>query len=142
MKFWFNFKLIPAACVAFFSINTRADDSSIHGVRHGAPVSYPNTYGDVWTPVWTRDGSIYSSSDDTNGFNGAGSGNIAFNRIFGDQPDELTGKTVNYMTSEYGPASQQGADGCTWKSSGCLALRRCALLGSCKAYVRGTTGRS
>ena len=120
MKFPFAFKLISAALLAVFSIRSSADDSSIHGVTVGPPVPVSDNNGDSWTPAWTRNGSLYSPSDDTKGFGGAGSGNIAFSRISG-QPDKLTGKTVNYMP-DYGAASQKGADGCTWKSSGCLAL--------------------
>lgn len=108
--------------LAIVPMTSCADDSSIHSVTVGTPVAVPDNWGDTWMPAWTSDGSIYSPSNDTTGFKAKGSGNIAFNCIFGDEPNKLTGETVDYMAPDYGKSSEQGPDGCTWKSSGCLAL--------------------
>jgi hypothetical protein len=50
-----------------------------------------------------------------------GTGNIMVNEIFDDRPDSLEGVTVNKMT-EYGKIAEIGADGCAWKSSGCISV--------------------
>ena len=99
----------------------KADDSSIHSVTVGEPVPIPDNKGDTWVPAWTRSGDLYSPSNDTHGFHEAGSGNVMFNRLLGDRADQLTGETVNTLSS-YGKASVAGPDGCTWKSSGCAAI--------------------
>jgi hypothetical protein len=77
--------------------------------------------GDTWMPAWRADGSVVSPANDTGGFNLIGNSNINFNRIDGATPEALVGTTINTMVA-YGPGSGTGPDGCTWKSSGCLAL--------------------
>ncbi len=68
--------------------------------------------------AWAKDGSLYSPSDDSEGFHKVGSANIVFNRIDGEDPLKLSGVTINLM-KDYGTAGQRGPDHCTWKSSGC-----------------------
>jgi hypothetical protein len=77
--------------------------------------------GDTWVAALADDGNLYSPSDDTNGFHSAGNANIAFNRIEGTDPLKLGGTTVNTM-ADYGKGSEEGEDGCTWKSSGCSSI--------------------
>lgn len=102
------------------------DDSPLRSVAVGAPAPVPNNLGDTWAPAWTADGSLYSPSDDTYGFQNAiyglkRSANVAFNRLRGDDPLALSGETVNWM-AEYGRVNQEGPDGCSWKSGGCAAI--------------------
>lgn len=104
-----------------YSMSLRADDTAIHSITVGPVYPVDGSHGDTWDLAWTRDGSVYSPSNDSNGFRGAANGNIVFNQIIGDDPTKLDGKTVNPMT-DYGHGSQRGPDGCTWKSSGCIEL--------------------
>ncbi len=90
-------------------------------VRVGAPIPVPKSEGDTWTPTWADNGHLYSPSDDTTGFHSAPKANIAFNRIDGTDPLHLGGRTINPMLP-YGKESERGADGCTWKSSGCACI--------------------
>jgi len=100
---------------------TGAYDSSIHSITAGQPSPVTSSQGDTWDLAWTQQGTIYSFSDDTSGFNKAADGNILFNEITGDDPTKLDGKTLNPMT-DYGHGGFKLADGCTWKSSGFMAL--------------------
>lgn len=85
------------------------------------PIPVPDSEGDTWAPTWADNGRLYSPSNDTTGFHSAPKANIAFNRIDGDDPLHLGGKTVNPM-QQYGKESERGPDGCTWKSSGCACI--------------------
>jgi hypothetical protein len=85
------------------------------------PISVADNLGDTWVTAWAADGAVYTPSDDTKGFHTAASSNIAFNKVTGDDVGNLTGVTVNLM-GDYGKSGQKGADGCTWKSSGCYCL--------------------
>jgi hypothetical protein len=110
---------ILAAILATISSTQAAE--SIQDVTVGVPVPVPDNWGDTWMPAWTKSGDLVSPSNDSNGFKNATSGNnIVFNQILGDQPDKLTGKTLNVM-AEYG-RSTNGPDGASWKSSGFLSL--------------------
>jgi len=113
-------------------IDTRADDTPIHGIDVGTPISVPDNDGDTWIPAWAKDDYLYSPSDDTGGFYSpatdpggsrpAGSGNVMFNRMGGAQADALAFcVTINTM-SDYRRATEAGPDGRTWKSSGCTAV--------------------
>ena len=90
-------------------------------MRAGSPVPLADNSGDTWVAAWADDGNLYSPSDDTEGFHKAGSANVAFNRIDGSDPLQLSGVTVNTMP-DFGKGSARGADGCTWKSSGCASI--------------------
>ena len=122
IDFGFDYvKLVPGAPSDPAHIRAMgADVSSIHSITVGQVCPVAGNKGDTWDLAWTRQGSLYTPSDDTGGFN-AGSGNIMFNRISGEDPTKLDGRTVNVM-AEYGPECAKLADGCTWKSSGCIAL--------------------
>lgn len=98
-----------------------AGSGRLRSVRAGTPVPLADNSGDTWVAAWAADGNLYTPSDDTSGFHNAGSANVAFNRIGGDDPLHLSGVTVNPMT-EYGKGGQRGPDGCTWKSSGCTFI--------------------
>jgi hypothetical protein len=74
--------------------------------------------GDTWVAAWADDDRLYTPSDDTDGFHKAAHANIVFNRLDGPDPQRLTGLTVNPM-KEYGKATEEGPDQCSWKSSGC-----------------------
>ncbi len=91
------------------------------GIQLGTPVRVPDNHGDTWVAAWAGDRNLYSPSNDTSGFHKAGNSNIAFNRLEGEDPLQLTGATVNPMV-DYGKGGQRGADRCTWKSSGCIWL--------------------
>jgi hypothetical protein len=103
----------------------RADDSAIHTIHVGAPpyqVAGPDhSDGDTWMAAWLADGSVLSPGNDNHGFGNVQSSNINLNRIDGDDPQKLVGKTINTMT-DFGGDTQHGPDNCTWKSSGFLAL--------------------
>jgi hypothetical protein len=111
---------MAALCVST-SLIGRADDTAIHSVTVGQIYPVDSSQGDTWDLAWAKDGSIYSPSNDSNGFKHAPDGNILFNHIIGDDPAKLDGETVNPMT-EYGKGTEHGPDGCTWKSSGCISL--------------------
>jgi hypothetical protein len=93
----------------------------ISAVQVGNPISVLDNAGDTWVTAWGKDGSLYSPSNDTYGFHRAGDSNVAVNRIIGDDPLRLTGETVNLL-SDYGKSTQTLADGCTWKSGGCISI--------------------
>lgn len=90
-------------------------------VQIGDPVPIDESHGDTWSPTWASDGKMYSPSDDTYGFRNATDSNIAFNCISGSESSRIRGDTVNSM-AEYGRSALEGADGCTWKSSGCAYI--------------------
>ena len=90
-------------------------------VKVGTPIPLPDNQGDTWVAAWADDDNLYLPSNDTAGFHNAAQGNIAFNRITGSDPRRLSGTTVNPML-DYGQGGQEGADKCTWKSSGCTWL--------------------
>ena len=98
-----------------------AGEEAIHSITVNEIVPVEGSHGDTWDPAWAPDGTLYSASNDTNGFRHAGNGNVIFNEIIGDDPTKLDGKTVNTM-GDYGKMSQKGPDGCTWKSSGCISI--------------------
>jgi hypothetical protein len=94
---------------------------AIHSVELDEPVVVAESHGDTWAPTVASDGNLYSPSDDTYGFRHATDSNIAFNRLEGADPMRLEGTTVNPML-DYGRSALEGADGCTWKSSGCTFI--------------------
>lgn len=114
-------RLLGGLIVAGFCTSLWADDSSIHSVQIGQIKAVDGSGGDTWDFAWTRENALYSPSNDTGGFNNAGNSNIMFNQVLGENPLALSGNTVNVMT-DYGKGAEKGADGCTWKSSGCIAL--------------------
>jgi hypothetical protein len=91
------------------------------GIQVAPAVKFPDNQGDTWIAAWARDGNLYSPSDDTEGFHNACHSNIAFNRLDGSDPLQLSGTTVNPMR-DYGKAAELGPDRCNWKSTGCLWL--------------------
>ena len=56
----------------------------VRSVRLSAPVPVADCQGDTWVAAWAKDGSLYSPSDDSEGFHKVGSANIVFNRIDGE----------------------------------------------------------
>ena len=100
---------------------SRAEGQPLRAVRVGRPVPILDSQGDTWVAAWADDDNLYSPSNDTRGFRMAASANIAFNRLSGNDPLNLSGVTLNPMV-EYGKGSEEGPDGCTWKSSGCTCL--------------------
>jgi hypothetical protein len=111
---------------AFLTPRRRGFGSSgpaIRSVKLGKPVAIAESHGDTWAPVWTSDGDLYSPSDDTFGFRHVTDSNLAFNQLTGADPMKLEGTTINPM-ADYGRSSLEGADGCTWKSSGCAFIDR------------------
>ncbi|MFI5386580.1 MAG: hypothetical protein ACHQ50_10720 [Fimbriimonadales bacterium] len=95
--------------------------SVIKAIRVGNPISVLDNIGDTWVGAWGEDGELYAPSNDTFGFNAAGNSNIAINLIIGDDLLSLAGETVNTM-ADYGVSSQEGPDGCNWKSGGCCSI--------------------
>jgi hypothetical protein len=93
----------------------------MRSVEVGQPFAVADNSGDTWVAAWATNGALYTPSNDTEGFRKIGWGNLAFNRIDGDDPLKLSGVTINPM-SDYGAATEELADGCTWKSSGCYAV--------------------
>lgn len=93
-------------------------DHAIRSIHLKDAIAVADSHGDTWEPAWADDGNIYSPSNDTHGMHNAADANVAFNRFPGSKPVPRTGTTVNGMQA-YGREGQRGADGCTWKSSGC-----------------------
>lgn len=110
-----------AASVGSRTLLRALTEKSQRSVRIGDPVPVEESHGDTWVPTWGADGNLYSPSNDTYGFRKATDSNVAFHRLSGSEPSTLHGDTVNAML-EYGRSSQEGADGCTWKSSGCAYI--------------------
>ncbi len=101
---------------------TGADDSSIHSITVGEDHPVVDSNGDTWDFAWTKQNQIYSPSNDSGGFPGCSrAGNLLFNKIIGNDPAKLDGRTVNEM-NQYGAMNSSMGDNCTWKSSGCMAL--------------------
>ena len=98
-----------------------AGSRPLRTVRVSGIIPLADNAGDTWVSAWADDDHLYSPSDDTEGFHHATKANIAFNRLDGSDPRTLTGSTVNPMI-DYGKASEERSDGCTWKSSGCTSL--------------------
>ena len=94
--------------------------AEIRSVEVGQPVALSDNAGDTWVSAWAKNGAVYTPSDDTDGFRKIGPGNLAFNRIDGENPLQLSGVTINPM-GDYGAGAEELSDGCTWKSSGCYA---------------------
>jgi hypothetical protein len=90
-------------------------------IRVESPIPLADNLGDTWVAAWAAGGTVYTPSDDTKGFHAVANSNIAFNKVIGDDVRTLHGITVNAM-KDYGKGGQKGADGCTWKSSGCYCL--------------------
>jgi hypothetical protein len=105
----------------------------------GQPIRYPRSHGDCWFSTWADDGTLYVTSDDTQGFDQAcnqrgqdpplgpltgpspvreyGS-NLAVHRIAGDRPPDIQGQTVNPMRQFGGWAERRPEDGGMWKANG------------------------
>jgi len=75
-----------------------------------------NSNGDTWDPFWADDDNLYAFHCDGRGF-GTAPRNLAFDRLSGDSPWNLTGASVNSM-DDYGIAGKKEADGATWKACG------------------------
>ena len=93
----------------------------LRAIKVGTMIPVPDNAGDTWVAAWADDDNLYSPSDDTEGFHHAAKANIAFNKLTGRDPLNLSGVTVNPMV-DYGKEVEEGPDGCTWKSSGCTFL--------------------
>ncbi len=113
--------LSVAALLPFCLFRPTATAAEVRSVEVGQPVPLADNAGDTWVSAWAKNGAVYTPSDDTDGFRRIGSGNLAFNRIDGEDPLKLSGVTINPM-EDYGAGAEEGADGCTWKSSGCYAV--------------------
>jgi hypothetical protein len=122
----FLFFTLPVVLLAATGLATADDDPPVRSVTVGVPVPVPNNLGDTWVGAWARDGSLFSPSNDTYGFQNAvyglrHSANVAVNRLLGEDPRALSGETVSWL-GDYGKVNLEGPDGCTWKSSGFAAL--------------------
>jgi hypothetical protein len=62
----------------------------ISAVKVGVPVKLSDNQGDTWAAAWADDGHLYSPSDDTTGFNKSCNSNVAFNRLDGSDPLQMT----------------------------------------------------
>jgi hypothetical protein len=80
------------------------------------------SHGDLWSTAWADDGALYSASDDTHGFDNVCNSNLAVNRITGDTPPNLQGKTINCMEAYGGSSEFLPADGGMWKANGITCL--------------------
>ncbi len=89
--------------------------------RLGEPIRHPaEVFGDTWSATWADDGVVYASADDTRGFGGVCSSNLAVNRIDGFPPG-ITGVTVNPMFA-YGEMCELGSDRAHWKACGLTCI--------------------
>jgi hypothetical protein len=77
---------------------------------------WDNSNGDTWDPFWADDDNLYSFHCDGRGF-GTAPRNLAFNRLTGDSPQQLTGAAVNTM-DDYGKSGAKEPDNATWKACG------------------------
>ncbi|OCT15255.1 hypothetical protein A8709_14245 [Paenibacillus pectinilyticus] len=102
--------------------NIDANSIRIIGAKLGAATIIANSHGDTWDAAWTEDGTLYVSSDDTYGFDNSCNSNLAFHRLDGDDPYDLTGVTINGM-EEYDPLfGILESDGCCWKAMGVASI--------------------
>jgi hypothetical protein len=118
---WTPLALTVTALLSLFSRQGTATAAEIRSILVGQATPVADNSGDTWVSAWAKDGGVYTPSNDTEGFRKIGSCNLAFNRIDGEEPLRLSGVTINPM-GDYGAAGEEGADGCTWKSSGCCAV--------------------
>jgi hypothetical protein len=72
--------------------------------------------GDTWDPFWADDDNLYAFHCDGRGF-GTAKRNLAFDRLAGDSPWNLTGAPLNSM-DDYGASGKKEADNATWKACG------------------------
>ncbi|MDT5027778.1 MAG: hypothetical protein QOE61_4204, partial [Micromonosporaceae bacterium] len=85
-----------------------------------------DVFGDTWSTCEGPDGQLYAAADDTRGFGGVCSSNLAVN-ILNGQPPQLTGRTVNPMT-QFGGMCETGPDLGNWKANGITAVDGSVLL--------------
>ena len=64
--------------------------AEIRSVELGEPVLLADNAGDTWVSAWAKNGAVFTPSDDTDGFRKIGPGNLAFNRIDGEDPLKLS----------------------------------------------------
>lgn len=93
----------------------------VSDVRMGAQHIYRQAVGDTWDPAWSDDGFLYFPGNDGSGWHKACSNNVFFNRVAGEDIHTLAGETINCL-AEYDGWAQEGPDGSTWKSSGCISV--------------------
>ncbi|MDR1304917.1 MAG: DUF4185 domain-containing protein [Verrucomicrobiales bacterium] len=104
-------------------------------VTPGATTTIPYSRGDTWSVAWTREDELFSPVNDGYAFTDLATGNnpperhVAIARLgfgLGGAP-LLYGELVNDLP-DYTPPPRdnilaaRGPDGCTWKSSGCIAV--------------------
>lgn len=99
----------------------RKSSKQITDIKLGKSRPYANSLGDTWDPTWADDGDLYFPGNDGSGWDQGCSGNVFLNRASGDDYFNLDGQTLNGM-DDYGRWSEEGPDGCTWKSSGCVSV--------------------
>ena len=141
---------LQAGCLGAFALNLGganplpdAGELPVISAHLGDPITYEQSFGDIWSTTWADDGNLYSVSDDTRGFKNACDSNLAIHRITGEIPPDLEGTTINPM-AEYGPMmGKSPIDGGNWKGAGLTCVDGVLYLGVCRnggAYIRDTRG--
>ena len=110
------------AFASLTSASAQAAPKRIVSARLGKPIRYPQSHGDLWTATWADDNEVYTVSDDTQGFDGACSSNLALNRISGVLPPDVHGQTVNSMSQFGGWGEIRKEDGAMWKACGLASI--------------------
>ena len=84
--------------------------------------NYPSKYinGDSYISTWADDGNIYTTMDDTTGWQAATNSNMAISQL-SNITTSMTGTLVNAM-SGFGAAQATGSDGATYKSGGLISV--------------------
>jgi hypothetical protein len=85
-----------------------------------------DVFGDTWSVCEGPDGQLFTAADDTRGFGGVCSSNLAVNILTGAPPD-LSGVTVNPM-KQFGEMCETGPDLGHWKANGITSVDGSLLL--------------
>jgi hypothetical protein len=99
--------------------------AQITAISFGTPYNYntgspKHIRGDRFITTWGASGTIYVTTNDTNGWQDPTSANVMMGYLDG-YTDSLTGYNINYM-SAWGSEGQTGTDGATYKSYGLISV--------------------
>lgn len=104
------------ACLVSSCSQSSTDSIPIVDIRLDSNyLQIENSRGDEWAPTWGKDDILYTGNDDGSSFGGVPAGNIAFGKLEGNDPYQLTGITINGM-EEYGKEGEKAADSASWKT--------------------------
>jgi hypothetical protein len=94
--------------------SSSVDSKPIVDVRFDGPYrQVESSMGDEWAPTWAWDDVLYTGNDDGTSFGGIAQSNIAFGKLYGDDPHRLSAATVSGM-KDYIEPPYAGPEGAAW----------------------------